>query len=101
TKTFKKFAIEICTLRFIPTIEKKYNLNNGYFSHIFIDEAGQSPEMDCWLPLHRLTNQNTRLILSGNPKNTCPMTEVAFLEQYGYKKSLIARLCDHPHFVHG
>ncbi|KAE9549195.1 hypothetical protein FO519_007590 [Halicephalobus sp. NKZ332] len=98
---FKQSNIIICTLRFIPTMAKKYELNKGYFSYIFIDEAGQSPEMDCWLPVHFLANEATQLILAGNPKKTPPVIDIPCLEQYGYKHSLLARLCSNPYFVPG
>lgn len=98
---FQRFPVVICTLRFVPTMTKKYNLSNRHFSHIFIDEAGQCPEMDCWLPLHFLASENTKLILAGHPKKTTNIMEIDCLEQYGYKKSLFARLYEHSHFVPG
>ncbi|KAE9551722.1 hypothetical protein FO519_005086 [Halicephalobus sp. NKZ332] len=101
---FQSFKIIICTLGLVPIFSNFYKplLNNEryQFSHIFIDEAGQSPELDCWVPLKLLGSPKTRLILAGDPKQLGPVTTAKVLDRFdiGYKKSLMERLSKYSCF---
>uniref|UniRef100_A0A914Y7Q6 RNA helicase n=1 Tax=Panagrolaimus superbus TaxID=310955 RepID=A0A914Y7Q6_9BILA len=95
TALLKEYKIIICTLGSIPKL--CLFLEPGHFSHIFVDEAAQAPEMDVWLAVGHLATRDTRIILAGDPKQLGPVTTVNLLstnENYGYKKSLLARLVD-------
>uniref|UniRef100_A0A914PNN7 Helicase ATP-binding domain-containing protein n=1 Tax=Panagrolaimus davidi TaxID=227884 RepID=A0A914PNN7_9BILA len=91
----KEYKIIICTLGSLPRL--KSCVDSGHFSHIFVDEAAQAPEMDIWLAVGLLATKKTRLILAGDPKQLGPVTTVDVLstnENYGYKKSMLARYVD-------
>uniref|UniRef100_A0A914Y289 RNA helicase n=1 Tax=Panagrolaimus superbus TaxID=310955 RepID=A0A914Y289_9BILA len=91
----EKYKIIICTLGSVPRLSGFFE--SGHFSHIFVDEAAQAPEMDIWLPIGLLANESTRLILAGDPKQLGPVTTNTVLsdnERYGYKISHLARLVD-------
>jgi helicase MOV-10 len=91
----KEYKIIICTLGSLPRLRNC--VEPGHFSHIFVDEAAQAPEMDVWLAVRLLATKETRLIIAGDPKQLGPVTTVDILstnENYGFKKSLLARLVD-------
>uniref|UniRef100_A0AC34F4N6 Helicase ATP-binding domain-containing protein n=1 Tax=Panagrolaimus sp. ES5 TaxID=591445 RepID=A0AC34F4N6_9BILA len=91
----QEYKIIICTLGSVPRLAN--HLEPGHFSHIFVDEAAQAPEMDVWLPIGLLATKETRLILAGDPKQLGPVTTNTILSDndfYGYKKSHLARLVD-------
>ena len=98
--TLKKYRIIICTLGSVPKLFNRGGLDHGHFSHIFIDEASQSSEMESYLPIGCFATAETRIILAGDPKQLGPVATIECLKapRYGYKKSLLARLCDDSHF---
>lgn len=103
-KEFQHFKIIICTLGIVPTFAKFYKpllvLKECRFSHIFIDEAGQSPEIDCWVPLCLLASPQTRLILAGDSKQLGPVATAKCLDnkKNGYKLTLMERLLNDTFF---
>lgn len=64
----------------------------NYFSHIIIDEAGQAAEHEAWIPIGGLASAKTRLVLCGDPEQLGPVVTVHFTRNYGYDRSMIARL---------
>uniref|UniRef100_A0A7E4VNK8 RNA helicase n=1 Tax=Panagrellus redivivus TaxID=6233 RepID=A0A7E4VNK8_PANRE len=67
------------------------------FTHIFVDEAGQVPEMNIWKPFADF-GATSRLILAGDPKQLGPFTKASMLAdpQFCYNDSMVARLANNP-----
>ncbi|KAM7261923.1 hypothetical protein ACFE04_021000 [Oxalis oulophora] len=43
-------------------------IRRGYFSHIFLDEAGQTSEPECMVPISYLCQKEIVVVLAGDPK---------------------------------
>jgi helicase MOV-10 len=67
-----KFRVVICTLGASTHIINE-NVPPGFFTHIFLDEAGQAAEGDVWIPLGGLATKETSVILCGDPKQLGPV----------------------------
>ncbi|KAE9548756.1 hypothetical protein FO519_008029 [Halicephalobus sp. NKZ332] len=100
SRELRKFKIIICTLGSVPRLSKNGRLPSDHFSHIFIDEAAQSPEMESWLAIGYFGAPKTRLILAGDPMQLGPVTTVQCLRppEHGYKNSMLSRLYKLPFF---
>uniref|UniRef100_A0A914Q7Q8 RNA helicase n=1 Tax=Panagrolaimus davidi TaxID=227884 RepID=A0A914Q7Q8_9BILA len=98
-EVIRNYKVIICTLGSIPRLRNF--VEPGHFSHIFVDEAGQAPEMDVWLAVGYLATKKTRIILAGDPKQLGPTTtvEVLYNKHYGFKTSLLARLMEQDTFM--
>jgi len=66
----------------------------GYFTHIFVDEAGQATEADTWIPIGGLASPGTSLILAGDPKQLGPVVKLNVSSSFGYSQSMLKRLMD-------
>uniref|UniRef100_A0AC34QQH7 Helicase ATP-binding domain-containing protein n=1 Tax=Panagrolaimus sp. JU765 TaxID=591449 RepID=A0AC34QQH7_9BILA len=95
----EKYQIIICTLGSCPRLSKA-GLEPGHFSHIFIDEAAQSPEMESWLAIGLFATKQTRIIIAGDPKQLGPVATVDCLYEpkHGFKTSLLKRLYTQDYF---
>ncbi|KAI1732464.1 AAA domain-containing protein [Ditylenchus destructor] len=67
-----KIRVFVTTLMFCSTMELD---EPNFFSHIFIDEAGQATEVETMIPITRLGTQKTRLILSGDHQQLGPYVD--------------------------
>uniref|UniRef100_A0AC35FLJ4 Helicase ATP-binding domain-containing protein n=1 Tax=Panagrolaimus sp. PS1159 TaxID=55785 RepID=A0AC35FLJ4_9BILA len=93
----KEYKIIICTLGSLPRLSN-CGVEPGHFSHIFVDEAAQAPEMDVWLAVGLLATKETRLIIAGDPKQLGPLTNnhrshegiVKISSELFYENSLVA-----------
>ncbi|PIL27838.1 hypothetical protein GSI_10992 [Ganoderma sinense ZZ0214-1] len=68
----------------------------GHFTHIFVDEAGQASEPEMLVAIKPLLAQNTRVILSGDPKQLGPVIRSSMAREFGLEKSFLERLMDRP-----
>lgn len=86
-----KYRIVIVTL---ATSSKLVNaqLELGHFSHLFIDEAGQSTETECLIPMAGLLASTGNVVLSGDPCQLGPVVTSKLAEKHGYAMSLLERL---------
>jgi helicase MOV-10 len=48
-------------------------LSRGEFTHIFVDESGQAMEPECLVPINCFADQETKVILTGDPKQLGPV----------------------------
>ncbi|KAI3415783.1 hypothetical protein GPALN_005367 [Globodera pallida] len=53
-----------------------------FFSHIFIDEAGQSIEPETLIPITRFATRNTRIVLCGDHQQLGPVVKANFLKRF-------------------
>lgn len=71
----------------------------GHFTHIFIDEAGQTTEPELMIPIKTLCNDLTNVILSGDVKQLGPIVRSAVARALGLSTSYLERLMSDP--LHG
>lgn len=64
----------------------------GYFSHIFVDEAGQGTEPEVMVPIRTLADARTNIILCGDPKQLGPVVRSRVARELGLGKSYMERL---------
>jgi helicase MOV-10 len=71
-----------------------YNIGTppGYFSHIFVDEAGQGSEPEVMVPIKSMGDSKTRIILSGDPKQLGPVIRSPVARHLGLSVSYLERL---------
>lgn len=71
-----------------------YNMGfpHGFFTHIFIDEAGQTTEPELMVLMAFLSLQNGSVILSGDPLQLGPVVTSQLAAAYGLSESFIVRL---------
>ncbi|KAK4365941.1 hypothetical protein RND71_013821 [Anisodus tanguticus] len=67
-------------------------IKRGYFSHIFLDEAGQALEPDTMVPLSHLIRKETVVVLAGDPLQLGPIVFSKDAENYGLGMSYMERL---------
>ncbi|KAF5389777.1 hypothetical protein D9757_006011 [Collybiopsis confluens] len=64
----------------------------GHFSHIFVDEAGQATEPEAMIGIKSIADNNTNLVLSGDPKQLGPIIRSSVARMLGLETSFIERL---------
>lgn len=69
------------------------DLPEGFFTHIFLDEAAQALECDMLIPLS-LAGPLTRVVLAGDHMQMSPEAFSDFARQQQFHKSLLERLYD-------
>ena len=68
-------------------------LERGWFTHVFIDEAGHAEEPLCLAPLSLLCMpQQTQVVLAGDPEQLGPIVLSTVSKQHGLQVSLLERL---------
>ena len=66
----------------------------GHFSHIFIDEAGQSEEPEIMIPFRTLANDSTNFVLAGDHRQLSPDIRCEIAKKFELHKSYLKRLMD-------
>lgn len=57
-----------------------------------IDEAGQATEPETWIPIGGLCDENTKVVLAGDPKQLGPVVQHSISKKYGFGRSMLSRL---------
>lgn len=73
-------------------IPHNIGLPRGHFNHIFIDEAGQAHEPDIMIPIKSMADENTNIILSGDPRQLRAVIHSSLARSLGLGQSYIERL---------
>ncbi|GAA5820385.1 hypothetical protein JCM3770_000817 [Rhodotorula araucariae] len=68
-------------------------VERGHFTHIFVDKAGQATEPQTYVPMS-LADENTSVILAGDPKQLGPVVHSSVAIKFGLDKSLLERLME-------
>lgn len=68
----------------------------GHFSHIVVDEAGQALEPEIMIPIKTMADNDTNIVLSGDPKQLGPIVRSSVAIKFGLGQSYLARLMDLP-----
>jgi helicase MOV-10 len=69
-----------------------WNVPVGHFSHIVIDEAAQAEEPLVMIPIIAFSNENTNIILAGDPNQLGPVIKSPTADKAGLGKSYLQRL---------
>ena len=69
-----------------------WNVPIGHFSHIVIDEAAQAEEPLAMIPIAAFSNENTNVILAGDPNQLGPVIKSQTASKAGLGKSYLQRL---------
>lgn len=67
-------------------------MTRGHFSHIFIDEAGQATEPEVFVSIKMMTDTETNVVLSGDPKQLGPIIRSGIARRLGLEVSYMERL---------
>ena len=71
---------------------RSLKIRPGHFSHIVIDEAAQVDEPLALVPITFFSNQDTNIILAGDPNQLGPVIKSSPASQAGLGKSYLERL---------
>ncbi|GAA5878816.1 hypothetical protein JCM8547_004841 [Rhodosporidiobolus lusitaniae] len=95
SQPFPRVELVVVTTTISASILSGVGLPRGHFSHIFVDEAGQSTEPSTFLPLS-LAGDKTSVILAGDPNQLGPVIRSPISSQFGLSHSLLSRLMSLP-----
>jgi helicase MOV-10 len=84
-----KVIVSTCVSGGIPYA---LGIARGYFSHIFIDEAGQSMEPEIMIPIKTMADALTNVILAGDHKQLGPYIRSHLARDLGLKHSYLSRI---------
>jgi hypothetical protein len=97
---FVKFRLVVTTLQTARSLKLK-KFDNGYFTHIFLDEAAQALESEAIIPLSLASSKKTKLILAGDKMQTNSPVYSQLARKYGLDRSLLERLYDDAMYKKG
>ncbi|KAH7730104.1 RNA helicase [Aphelenchoides avenae] len=83
-ENLKMFRVIICTLSTSSYLISAGGLR-GFFTHIFVDEAGQATEPETWIPIGGLAHTNTKIALAGDPKQLGPVVQLNLSKKETYR----------------
>uniref|UniRef100_A0A5B7CCG0 RNA helicase n=1 Tax=Davidia involucrata TaxID=16924 RepID=A0A5B7CCG0_DAVIN len=76
-------------------------IQRGHFSHIFLDEAGQASEPESMVPMSNLCQEETVVVLAGDPMQLGPVVYSRDAESFGLGKSYLERLFECKYYHNG
>ncbi|KAF7796423.1 hypothetical protein EIP86_007600 [Pleurotus ostreatoroseus] len=68
----------------------------GHFSHIFVDEAGQATEPEVMISIKTMADNETNIVLSGDPRQLGPIIRSPIARELGLEKSYLERIMENP-----
>lgn len=98
--TIVQYKILVSTLGTIGSL-MNIKFPPDHFTHVIIDEAGQSVETETLIPMTLLERNRGQVILAGDPKQLGPilLSSINKLEQVGFGTSFLERLSQHPFYI--
>jgi len=98
------YSVVICTTRHASALSSS-GVQQGFFTHIVVDEAAQLMEAEALLPLS-LAGPSTQVIMAGDPQQLGPHTFSKVESVHGLHTSIMERLsglaeyrADSPHLM--
>lgn len=88
-----KYRVVVSTC-FSGGIPASLGFKRGYFSHIFIDEAGQGREPEVMVPIKSIAGKDTNIILAGDNHQLGPIVHSPTARTLGLGRSYLARLME-------
>ncbi|CAG9802598.1 unnamed protein product [Chironomus riparius] len=93
-----KYRIYISTLSTLgPLMHIKFL--RDHFTHVIIDEAGQSVEPETLIPISFLCQNKGQVILAGDPQQLGPVLISQVSKFCGFEKSFLERLSEHKYYL--
>lgn len=90
-ETMKGFRIVVTTC-VSASVLLNIGIRKGYYTHIFIDEAGQATEPEAIMSVKTLADTRTNVILSGDPQQLGPVIRSTLSREFGLELSYLERL---------
>ena len=90
------FRVVVSTCSSASVLET-LNVPRGHFSHIVIDEAAQAEEPLAMIPIMTFANEDTNVILAGDPNQFSPAIRSRTASSAGLGMSYLERLMLMPH----
>lgn len=84
----------VVTTCFSASIAYSVGVPRGHFSHIFVDEAGHAAEPEAIIGIKTMADDQTNVILSGDPKQLGPVVCSPVARRLGLEKSYLERIMD-------
>ncbi len=91
--TLKRFRVIVSTC-VSASFAHGVGMPRGHFTHIFVDEAGQATEPEVMIGIKTMADNDTNIVLSGDPKQLGPIIRSAVARELGLEKSYLARLTE-------
>ncbi|CAM0871385.1 unnamed protein product [Alopecurus aequalis] len=90
-RALMRYRIVISTYMCSSNLQAE-GIRRGHFTHIFLDEAGQSSEPEAMVPLSALCARDTVVVLAGDPKQLGPVVFCKQADADGLGTSYLQRL---------
>ncbi|KAF9494839.1 P-loop containing nucleoside triphosphate hydrolase protein [Pleurotus eryngii] len=87
----KKFRVVITTC-VSASVVQGVGIPPGHYSHIFIDEAGQATEPESMISIKTIADNDTNIILSGDPKQLGPIIRSGIAREFELDTSYLELL---------
>ncbi|KAL0066361.1 hypothetical protein AAF712_006620 [Marasmius tenuissimus] len=87
----KRFRVVVTTC-ISASIVSGIGTPRGYYSHIFLDEAGQATEPEAMVAFKSMVGEDTNVVLCGDPKQLGPIIRSSVARRLGLGISFIERL---------
>ncbi|KAH9925156.1 AAA domain-containing protein [Fomitopsis serialis] len=94
-EVLKSFRVVVTTC-VSAAVPHSLGLARGWFTHVFVDEAGQCSEPDTMIPLKLLADANTNIVLAGDIKQLGPVIHSSIGRDLGLRYSYMERLSNMP-----
>lgn len=89
--TLRQFKVVVVTCVSAPVLHG-VGVPMGHFTHVFVDEAGQATETESMASIKLLSDNNTNVILSGDPMQLGPIIRSPVARILGFELSYLERL---------
>lgn len=73
--------------------------NKEHFTHVILDEAGQSVESESMIPISFVSKNKGQVILAGDPKQLGPIVLNPVAKFTGFEKSFLERISEHQYYL--
>lgn len=94
-KALRSFRVVVATC-VSAAVPHSLGIERGWFTHVFVDEAGQCSEPDSMIPIKLITNEATNVVLAGDIKQLGPVVHSSISSELGLKNSYMERLTNLP-----
>ncbi|KAF5389693.1 hypothetical protein D9757_006021 [Collybiopsis confluens] len=89
----RKFRVVVATC-ISAGVPAGLGIPRGFYTHIFVDEAGQAMEPAVMVPLKSIADEKTNVVIAGDNKQLGPIVHSGIASALGLKTSYLARIMD-------
>ena len=94
-RALRSFRVVVATC-VSAAVPYSLGVEHGWFTHVFIDEAGQCSEPDSMIPIKLIANEATNVVLAGDFQQLGPVVHSSISRELGLKDSYMRRLASMP-----